>query len=272
MTQKNILKIERRQKIIHPPAAKIMEDDIQPILLPYRIYLNLAPLFASRKLELVSGDATKLSGAAASDYLGENKFTEVIQRNNYIMVEARDIRGRERRHPKKMHPTTRSMPTRTIMILLNKTDNKNDDHGASSAKFKKLIDKIPGINSSARDQNIDIIVISYAALGSNIITKCAEIESPGSDESGYIRITRCQYYYFTSNRLAHCDVPPCRILSPAEAKEVLANLMLERINLQKIRAIDVEAVWLGAEVGDIIKFSHFSENSGWSLAYRAVKS
>lgn len=61
------------------------------------------------------------------------------------------------------------------------------------------------------------------------------------------------------------------ILMPNEIQNVLnKDLMVTHTDLPKIHVGDTQCIWIGAEVGDIIKITFYSEIQGLTVQYRLV--
>jgi len=217
----------------------------------------------------VSGDLTKISKAAPDEngLLKQGDFTTAIQYNGYIMMEASDTPEKSRRVINDMHPETGKKPTKTILVLLDQYSNHTD----SAQDFNKLLNKLPNIGSSHLEHNMDVIIIPYENPSSNIVNKLLEHTSNGSEDSGYVRFMLYSYAFFTSNKMKSSSIAPSRILSKKEEKEVDGGILARRSAYSKIRVIDVVAVWLGAEIGDIIEEDIPSESSGIGRNYRLVR-
>jgi DNA-directed RNA polymerase subunit H (RpoH/RPB5) len=238
--------------------------------LPFTVYTNLGKLIEYRKLELVSGDATKIAGGKprAGVLLSQEDFTPAIQYNGYIMIEAKDGPQRERRHPKGMAPGTKNKLVKTIIILLD----KDSTYVSAAQQFVKLLNHVPKIKEPERDFNMDILLITYDSLGTNILNKFDEYTTLGSENAGYIRILPYEYKLFTSERMKHKSIPPSRVITREEEKKVVAELFADKKDLPKMRVIEPVAVWLGAEVGDMIEELIPSEAAGVETKYRVVRS
>jgi len=68
----------------------------------------------------------------------------------------------------------------------------------------------------------------------------------------------------------HEAVPKHSIMTAEESKAFFDMYRCNRGDLQKIHLSDPAIIWLGANVGDIIKIDRLSENTGISIGYRVV--
>jgi DNA-directed RNA polymerase subunit H (RpoH/RPB5) len=237
--------------------------------LPYVVYQNLLHFINYRKLELVSSNLTNASKteSTGNQLLSQDIFTQTLQYNKYVMLEAKDISSKDRRYPKEMHAATHTFPTKTIIILL-------DQEGSfinAAHDFTRLLNRVPHVRDLGHKFNMDIILISYNVLGTNIINKFEQYTRIGNESSGYIRMIPYEYGKFTFIPINHKLVPACRILSRSEESELLEKAHIAKKNCRKIRIGDAVSVWLGAELGDIIEEQQLSESSGIEVTYRVVR-
>jgi DNA-directed RNA polymerase subunit H (RpoH/RPB5) len=233
----------------------------------YRVYKNLFELVKYRKLRMTSGDLTELSGSNP-EMLEENDLINVIQKEGYIMLGAEYTEKKVKKLIPGMHPSTVNLPTKTIFVLLN----ERSVHTSSANNFEKLLNKIPDINSSGNQFNMDILVITSDQQKSGITNKPGKFSHIGSESEGFVRITMHNYSMFTSNRMKNVAVSPAKILSQKNAKQIVRELNISKLNLPKMKVNSVVAVWLGAEVGDIVKEIMDSEATGQELKFMYVKS
>jgi len=65
-------------------------------------------------------------------------------------------------------------------------------------------------------------------------------------------------------------VPPHRIMSKEEIKELFQFTASERADLPKIFINDTQIIWLGARIGDVIEVTRSSEATGYAIIHRVV--
>ena len=65
-------------------------------------------------------------------------------------------------------------------------------------------------------------------------------------------------------------VPPHRIMSRDEIKDLFQFTVSERSDLPKIFITDTQIIWLGAKIGDVIEVTRWSEATGYSIIHRVV--
>jgi DNA-directed RNA polymerase subunit H (RpoH/RPB5) len=234
----------------------------------YRVYANLGKMLEYRKLVLVSGDATKLSGGETKILLGAETFNSILQRHQYVVIQARDAEDKDRHHPSDMNPETQKMETITLIVLLD----MQSSYVENSQKVMSLMNKIPFHREEDRNKNLDILIIPYETPGSNITNKLDDYLSEGSSSSGYVRITLLHYNYFKSNVMHNVQVSPTVIMPRDEARSKLEELYSTKRAISRTRVSDPVCVWLGAEIGDTLKTEIASEASGIEPKYLLVRS
>jgi DNA-directed RNA polymerase subunit H (RpoH/RPB5) len=245
-----------------------MTETENTFYLSYAVYNNLIKMLSYRHLDLVSGDATNLVGKSTAMILNKADFLQVIQYNGYIILEAKDAADKDRRYPRGMSATCKDLPIKTYILLLD----KDSQHVDSAQNFLKLMNHVPTIKHDDRPFNMDILFITYYSLGNNILNKFDDFITPGTLATiGYIRILPYLYDLFTSERMKHKSIPECRILPKPEEKRTLQDLFTERRVFHKMRVIEPVAVWLGAEIGDIIEQKILSEICGIETGIFLVK-
>lgn len=79
-----------------------------------------------------------------------------------------------------------------------------------------------------------------------------------------------QYHIFLQSIPDNVLVPKHEICDPKEVELYCNFQRIEKENFPKILIDDPMCVWIGAELGDVIKIHRVSENTGISIAYRYV--
>jgi DNA-directed RNA polymerase subunit H len=245
-------------------------EQLPPRYLPYLIYQQLEKFLTSRGLQLVAGSQyaeSKKTASQNTSYLSQEDFTKNIQYYGYVQIEAKDAPTRDRRFRKTVAKSARSKPVRTFILLLDIASV----YAKTTTQFAKLLERIPGFTDTKRAFNLDIIVISKDELSVHFEKKIASLVSDGDELSGFIQITPFKYSMFSSNKLEYLLVPTHRIVSKEEEKAILERLMVDKRDLPKIRKGDAIAVWLGAEIGDLIDIDRPSEAAGIEKKYCVVR-
>lgn len=222
---------------------------------PYMVYLNAIKMLDYRNLEIVySSNYSEKERSNIS--LNQETFTKQFQFYGYIILEAKDSKNKIRRNKS-------NKPIKTF-IIITKSYNVGD--------LTKQISKIDDINKIQRNFSSDIIIISEFEVTKLSLQKLQEsIEQPETNDSGYINVNTYIYDYFTSERPKHKIVPEHRILTQKEEDSLLNITYLDKSNMPKISVSDVNCVWIGAEIDDVIEIKMISEASGYEYYYRVVK-
>lgn len=234
--------------------------------LPYVIYKNIEKFALYRKLKLVHG-AIYPEKSRSETYLSGDEFTKNIQYYEYILLEFKDSPDKERIFSKQVHSSTRSKEVETFILILN----INSIYSQTSQSFVKLLNRIPNFDNKQRNKNLDIIIISYNELNIHLMKKIESFIFDGNNESGFIHLYPYKYLHFSSERPLHYLVAPQRILSKKETDSILEYLYTNKKNLPKIKKNDVIAIWLGAEIGNVIEALMQSEISGIETKYLLVR-
>jgi DNA-directed RNA polymerase subunit H (RpoH/RPB5) len=132
---------------------------------------------------------------------------------------------------------------------------KNSKYSNSSQDLKILLAKV-------RDPS-DVILVVESEF--NIYSK---------RKIALYKHLRVKTYLHDNFKLIIPNGPLCyphRILSTEEVNQLLNNdLCCSLINLPKILLEDVQCIWIGAEVGDVIEINMMSDISGNSIVYKVV--
>jgi DNA-directed RNA polymerase subunit H (RpoH/RPB5) len=142
--------------------------------------------------------------------------------------------------------------SRSVIIFL--FDNTNY-YNNSSQNIKRLLSKIKELS--------DVILISNAPL------KSFSLRAINVYNNLNVRL-----YLHQNFNLIIPNGPLCyshRILSRDEIDRLLnSDLCCYLTNLPKINIDDVQCIWIGAEVGDVIEIKSLSDITGESIHYRVV--
>lgn len=150
-----------------------------------------------------------------------------------------------------------------IMIIVKNIDNGNMD----IKKIKKIIEDI---DNDSRLDEVFLIVHRELFDKKNFIDIIKELHNSQKTEDD-IYYTICPYHNFSFS------VPKCKILVPhilMTKDEVSELLQSERINIKDLPVIlsnDVNIVWNGGRVGEVVKIIRNSESSLLSVVYRRIE-
>jgi DNA-directed RNA polymerase subunit H (RpoH/RPB5) len=135
-----------------------------------------------------------------------------------------------------------------LLAKTGKYDNKSQD-------LKRLLSKIR--------EPVDVILVSAGPL--NVYSRRA------IDIFKHLRV---KTYLHENFNLIIPNGPLCyphRIMSHEEVDRLLnEELLCQLINLPKILVEDVQCIWRGAELGDVIEIKMPSDISGYVIQYRVV--
>jgi DNA-directed RNA polymerase subunit H (RpoH/RPB5) len=159
----------------------------------------------------------------------------MIQRNEYVKIQATDTSG---------HPVH-------VFVI-----SRGSKYGLVD-QFKLLIRKV-------KDPRCSILFVTHTPFSSYL-----RKEVNSMSES--IRIFNYLHMHFCIEipKGPHCA--PHSILSPEEARHlILHELHCHPQALPRIRVDDSQAIWIGAEVGQIVRIVSESPIGGYTCKYRVV--
>jgi len=144
---------------------------------------------------------------------------------------------------------------KVVFILLLHNESEYDN---KTANFKELLNSI-------KYPNCNIITISKNSLSTHVNKQIVELST---DTKKIFSYTYDKFKFLVYN---HSLCSPHYILSKEDEFNLLNNiLMKKKINLPKIKISDPQIVWIGGEIGDVIKIERDSEITGKSIYYRVV--
>ncbi len=167
-------------------------------------------------------------------FLDPETFRKNMQTNQYTKLDYMDNNGKP------------------ILIYLF---TKESAYTSSSQKIKQLLSKI-------KDPSI-VIFVTYQPLS-----------------QFSIKAIRTYKHIVAKNYLHEnfaCIIPngpmcyPHQILTHKEINELInKELCCYLVNLSKIFVEDVQCIWIGAEIGDVLKITSYSDIAGEFISYRVV--
>lgn len=209
--------------------------------------------------------------------IDNNKFYEIINSNKYIKIIAlsNDYTDTEKNmikeniqifslyknkdsytinDIKKKHNITDTIQKITVILLLH----DESDYDSKTANFKALINTI-------RYPNSNVITISKDSLSTHVNKQIVEL----SNETKKIFSYTYDKFKFIVNNHVLCS--PHSILNKDEEYNLLNNILKKKkSNLPKIKISDPQIIWIGGEIGNIVKIERDSEVTGKSLYYRVI--
>jgi len=251
------------------------KDDVDRKYIPTVIHGNIQKFLEHRQLELVSGSVAKrrsmrIKAPAGKVFLPDDSFTKIIQLDGYVIIETKDKPEKVRRYHKQVSEKNRKKPTKTYIVILD----EETTYASASAQFETLLKRIPKFDDSKRDHNLDIIVISKKNLSSSshISKKIDKFATHGSNDKAFLNIHTHPYRIFTTYILdpEHRSVCHHHILTREEEEAFLNGINSKKSCLSRIKKDDPPLVWLGAQVGDVVRIDLEDEAAGINKDYRIV--
>lgn len=124
---------------------------------------------------------------------------------------------------------------------------------AKQSDFQKLLNNI-------KLDKKELVLVSHRYISTNIREYA---------NANNINLYSYTYSIFLIDITKAPMVPEHILLTPEEADEFRRTASCDMLNnLPKISILDVQAIWLGARIGDIIKIIRMSESTGYSVYYR----
>ena len=133
---------------------------------------------------------------------------------------------------------------------------KESKYIKATAQFKRLMDKIP-------EEPADVIIITKNPL--SVYINKSILKYP------YLNIHNYLHMYFS---IEIDKGPLCskhEVLNNDEVRRLCSQeLIIHPLSLPAIRINDPQNIWIGGEIGDVIKITSISEITGKTIRYRIV--
>ena len=250
------------------------KDDVVRRYIPTVIHGNVQKFLEHRQLELVNGSVSKRRSVKiktdGKGFLSDELFTKVIQIDGYVIIEAKDKPDKKRRFHKSISAKNRDKPTKTFIVILDVAT----PYASASGQFATLLKRIPGVDQTKRNYNLDIIIISKKNLSksSHMSRKVATFVTNGSTDNGFLNIHTHPYNIFTTYLLDpdHKSIPKHYILTLEEEQALVNSINADKKDLPRIKKGDPPLVWLGAQIGDVILIELEDEAAGINPKYHIV--
>lgn len=231
--------------------------------LTFIVYETVRKICEYRNLELISGD---FLDQAKSDWLDIKKFVNNIQtsKSKCIVVKTQDNDKKRRRFRTTVSQSNKKKQVITYFVLF--------DIGTVPESTKEMVDLTDKITMDRKKFNMEIIFIydSDVNIKRNSIKKLEESRSNGTDREGFLYFDYFDYNIFLTNIFDHVLVSPHEIIQQDEEQKILSDIHCKKDQLPKILRIDPICVYLGAEVGDILRVKIPTETCGTRIEYRVV--
>jgi DNA-directed RNA polymerase subunit H (RpoH/RPB5) len=176
------------------------------------------------------------------NYTIEDKFYDFAEFKKIIQIEQYIL-----------HKCTNVKKGRFVYIYIFRDQSK---YVKTTPQFKRLMDKLP-------DDPSDIIIISKNALSVYINKALAKYT--------HLRIFNYMHQYFSMELTLGPLCSKHTILTNNEVRELCArDLVIHPLSLPSISINDPQNIWIGGELGEIIKIESISEITGKTIRYRIV--
>jgi DNA-directed RNA polymerase subunit H (RpoH/RPB5) len=151
------------------------------------------------------------------------------------------------------HKCTDTKKGRSVYIYFFKENSK---YIKTTPQFKRLIDKLP-------EEPSDIIILTKSELSVYINKSLAKYP--------HLKVFNYVHRYFS---IELSDGPLCSIhtiLSNTEVRSLCSReLIIHPLSLPSISINDPQNIWIGGELGQVIKIISISEITGKTIRYRIV--
>jgi DNA-directed RNA polymerase subunit H (RpoH/RPB5) len=138
-----------------------------------------------------------------------------------------------------------------IYIFIN-----NSKYITTTPQFKRLIDKIP-------DESMDVIIITKSEL--SVYIKKALLKYNNLKIFNYLH----KYFSIEISKGPLCSKHT--VMTNNEVKDLCSReLIIHPLSLPSISISDPQNIWIGGELGEVIKIESISEITGRTIRYRIV--
>ena len=229
-----------------------MNNDNQTL---YNIYTNIDEFYKYRKL------------VSLDDKLSQIEFNKQIQKDKYIILKSvkQDVLNNMpldeiKNYINLYNETTKDKDIYITYILLIYVGTEAESKRGNMIKCLNHI----------RYPKAETLIITPTQLSSSI-QKYITVELKSYDEHKYRTFKPYTYDLLKSIRPTYELVPKFTILNNAEIQELKDNYF-DVETFSKVDENDVQMVWIGAKVGDIIKYEYLSETTIYGIDYSIVVS
>ena len=173
---------------------------------------------------------------------------------------------------------SRGFRNRIVFIVMKSNDNNSNGGNLELRKIKKIIEIINNDDVTKNDKLDEFfLIVNKEYFGrknfDDIVKELYNKQKGGLDLEGEL-----PYYSVLPYHNFSFSVPKCKILYPhilMSKEDVDELLQKERINFRDLPSIltsDVNIIWLGARVGQVVRIDRYSESALESIYYRRVES
>lgn len=135
----------------------------------------------------------------------------------------------------------------------------NTDYNSKRPEFKKILNLVPYTHS-------DIMIITKDKIGKHMLKFIYKLNETSNSQKIYAH----EYALFKTIVPAYSLAPKYKILTQEEIEKELNTFHIQSTNLSRILENDPQMVWIGAKVGQIVKYQYLSEVTIESVGYSLV--
>jgi DNA-directed RNA polymerase subunit H (RpoH/RPB5) len=199
--------------------------------LPSLIYNNLKAFIEYRKIQ------------TDHVFMSDTDLSKKMEHFEYVRIDGkRTVNGEERNQ---------------IILLISPTSQ----YVLKTENFKKLLAIIPTVNISKCDI---MIIANTLEPNTNIKKQLLVVKTLGYN------IEFLPYKLFILIVPHHKAVPFMTIADNDEVNDYCKNYYTSKTRLPKIQSTDPSVLWIGANIGDVLRIHRNSEICSTSIAYRLV--
>lgn len=135
----------------------------------------------------------------------------------------------------------------------------NTDYNSKRPEFKKILSLVPYKNS-------DIMIVTKDKIGKHMLKFIYKLNETSASQKIYVY----EYALFKTIIPEYSLAPKYTILSKDEIEKELSQFHIQPNNLSRVLESDPQMVWIGAKVGQVVKYEYLSEVTIKSIGYSVV--
>lgn len=225
----------------------------------YMIYKNIQSLYGYRRL------------VSLDDELPQDQFIKTIQKDKYILLSAADR--------KDVVSKDGEVNEKKLSDLKKMIKSYNEKSDVSTITITNILLVYPGTDCESKRANMmklinhirfplaNVIIVTPTKVSSGVIKGLQSISNQ-SEHKGHDFKT-FTYTLLNSVLPEHELVPRYEILTADQINQ-LKEWFIDPDSLPKIFENDPQMVWIGANIGDVLKFTYLSEVTIEAIGYCKV--
>ena len=225
----------------------------------YTIYSNIQSFYRYRKL------------VSLDDEMTQDQFIKTIQKDKYVLLSSVDIAD--------VQNSTKELDEAKLKIIKKRIGSFNEKSKDSDITITNILLIYPGTDCESKRANMMKLINHVRYPRSNVIIITPSKVSSGVSKGLQMLSSKREHQHhdfkaFTYTLLSsiipkHELVPKYEILSK-EQVDNLKEWFLDPESFPKIFENDPQMVWIGAKVGQVIKFTYLSEVTIEAIGYCKV--